>query len=103
MPASTCKHCSNCGVKLPRPAPTGGRPRTFCGEPCKRAAGYEITRINRRLEKLEQQLADERITQTHSDLNCYSDQYGRMPAQRVDALEQEIKLTRDRLLGLLED
>jgi hypothetical protein len=101
MPA-TRKHCANCGVKLPPPAKTG-RPRTFCGEPCKRSAAYEITRINRRLEKLEQQLADERITQSHSDLNCYSDQYGRMPAQRVDALEQEITLTRDRLLELLAD
>jgi hypothetical protein len=102
MPASTCKHCANCGVKLPPPAKTG-RPRTFCGEPCKRAAGYEITRINRRLEKLEQQLVDERITTTHSDCAQYTDVYGRLPAQRIDAYEQEIKLTRDRLLGLLAD
>ena len=47
--------CATCGGTLPASADTG-RPRTYCGEPCKRAAGYEITRINRRLEKLENNL-----------------------------------------------
>ena len=102
MPATTRKLCAHCGANLPAPAKTG-RPRTFCGEPCKRAAGYEVTRINRRLEKLEQELSDERITTTHSDLNQYSDMYGRLPAQRIDAYEQEINRARKRLLVLLAE
>lgn len=102
MPATTRTYCAHCGTKLPAPAKTG-RPRTFCGEPCKRAAGYEVTRINRRLEKLEQELSDERISTTHSDCAQYSDCYGRLPAQRIDAYELEISRTRTRLLELLTD
>ena len=102
MPTTTRKHCANCGNKLSAPARIG-RPRTFCGEACKRAAGYEVTRINRRLEKLEQELSDERITTTHSDCAQYTDVYGRLPAQRIDAYEQEITRTRGRLLALLAD
>ena len=87
---------------MPSPAKTG-RPPVFCGEPCRRAANYEINRINRRLEKLEQQLSEERISTTHSDTNEYTDPYGRLPAQRIDAYKQEINMTRDRLLALLAD
>ena len=102
MPVTTRKHCAHCGNKLPAPASTG-RPRTFCGEACKRAAAYEITRLNRLLERLEGQLADERVTTTHSDCAQYSDVYGRLPAQRIDAIEAEINRTRGRLLALLAD
>jgi hypothetical protein len=102
MPATTRTHCAHCGNKLPPSAKTG-RPRTFCGEPCKRAAAYEITRLNRLLERLEGQLADERVTTTHSDCAQYTDVYGRLPAQRIDAYEREISRTRERLLVLLAE
>jgi hypothetical protein len=92
--------CAHCHIELP--STETGRPPKFCGEPCKRAAGYEITRVNRLLEKLEGQLSDERISRTHS-VGELSDIYGRSPAQRIDALESEIKLQCGKMLELLDD
>ncbi len=68
-----------------------------------RATGYEITRLDRLLERLEGQLADELVSTMHSDCARYSDLNGRLPAQRIDANEQEITRTRERLLVLLAD
>jgi hypothetical protein len=45
------KLCLKCNTALIDP-PTG-RPRSYCSVACKRAAGYELTRINRRLSRLE--------------------------------------------------
>ena len=87
--ASTCATCRN---ELPPPAETG-RPRTYCGESCKRAAGYEITRINRLLEKLETRLSNSRIS---------TSQYG-LSAKDIPVIETELNLQRKRLLALLAE
>lgn len=84
--------CATCGNSLPPPADTG-RPRRYCGEGCKRAAGYEITRINRLLEKLETRLSNSRI---------FVEQYG-TPGRDIPAIENEIALVRSRLLLLLAE
>lgn len=84
--------CIFCGDKLPPPADTG-RPRRYCDESCKRGAGYEIVRVNRRLEKLESNLSDQRI---------FCEQWG-TPKSVITILENELNLTRKRLLELLTD
>ena len=84
--------CPSCGNGLPPPATTG-RPRTYCGEPCKRMAAYEITRINRRLEKLEDNLSSQRV---------FCEQWG-SPKSVITIIENEISLTRNRLLELLAE
>ena len=84
--------CAFCGDELPPPAETG-RPRTFCGETCKRAAAYEITRINRRLEKLEDNLSSQRV---------FCEQWG-SPKSVITIIENELTLTRKRLLELLAE
>lgn len=44
--------CYKCGTELP--AIDGpGRPRKFCGEVCRKAAGLEVGRLNARIAKLE--------------------------------------------------
>lgn len=40
--------CPQCGNSLP-PAPARGRPPTYCGTTCRRAAEFEIKRIQARL------------------------------------------------------
>src|SRR5262245_30166866 len=46
MNAETC--CSICGGDLPAAKPTG-RPKSYCSAPCRRAAEYEVARIDREL------------------------------------------------------
>lgn len=49
MNASTCRVCG-AGIE---PKTTGGRPPTFCSVAFRRVAEFEIRRINRTLERLE--------------------------------------------------
>jgi hypothetical protein len=44
--------CVMCGTDLEQP--TTGRPRTYCGPVCRRAAEYELRRLQRQLEGAEQ-------------------------------------------------
>ena len=84
--------CPSCGKELPPPAETG-RPRVYCGEPCKRMAGYELTRLNRHLEKLETRLSNSRI---------FNKQWG-TPGNDIPLIEAELSLARNRLLELLAE
>ena len=84
--------CIFCGDNLPPPADTG-RPRVYCGETCKRAGAYEIVRVNRRLEKLEGSLSDQRV---------FCEQWG-TPKTAIAIIERELNLTRKRLLELLTE
>lgn len=84
--------CVFCGSKLPAPADTG-RPRVYCNELCKRSGAYEITRVNRRLEKLENDLSSQRI---------FCKMWG-TPKAPIGIIENELSLTRKRLLELLTD
>ncbi len=79
--------CRICGGPLP--VGTTGRPRTYCGTPCRRSAELEIRRLDRRLGDLEERLAELRI----STLHVFGDDPKRLQA--------EIKRVRARLLVLL--
>jgi hypothetical protein len=46
--------CRKCGRAVVSPAT--GRPRVWCSDGCRRAADYEVRRIVRRLERLEDAL-----------------------------------------------
>ncbi|MFN2488797.1 MAG: hypothetical protein ABR529_03470 [Actinomycetota bacterium] len=43
--------CVKCGRELERAAT--GRPKRYCGTPCRRAAEFELRRIQRQIEDLE--------------------------------------------------
>jgi hypothetical protein len=47
--------CRKCGANVPE---TGepGRPRRWCSDGCRKAAGLEVRRIGRRLERAEDEL-----------------------------------------------
>ena len=50
MPSTTAK-CRKCGTPLPEPSV--GRPRTYCGVACRRAAEREIRRLDNSIAALE--------------------------------------------------
>lgn len=52
--------CAKCGTDLPA-REDAGRPKTFCGEACKRSAEMEIRRINNHLENLEKSISHIRL------------------------------------------
>ena len=60
------KACVKCGIGIQDPVT--GRPRVYCGEPCKRAASYEITRLSRLIFRLESWALDVRLQRERWDL-----------------------------------
>ena len=92
-------NCQKCGISIEKP-PTG-RPPRYCGKACRSAAGYEIRRITRRLEKLEEQ-RDRNAQETDAPIQ-YSDFEGRGPAERLAAVEKLILGAETRLRQLLQD
>jgi hypothetical protein len=98
------KICVKCGRLV---VTTGqGRPPSYCSVVCRRAAGLEISRISRRLERLEDQLAAERRDAgdpTVGLADIMRDEMGRNSAQRVAHFEQEIARAEARLRCLLEE
>ena len=91
--AKTCVKCGN-----PLEIPKTGRPPTFCSVACRRAAGYELTRINRHIERLE----TERIQLNLTDKSGYLDQLGRTSKMQLADCEKNIAELEARLLLLLE-
>jgi hypothetical protein len=59
--------CVKC--ETPLEAPATGRPPMYCGEACRETAAYEIKRLNRRIEALENKAsrAREEIAVEHPD------------------------------------
>lgn len=51
------ENCKVCNQELTQP--TKGRSRTYCNTTCRRMAEFEVRRINRRLERLEDRLINE--------------------------------------------
>lgn len=91
--------CVKCGETLPeRTGP--GYPRSYCSQACKRAAEFEVRRINRHLERLESSRSDARTTaEHHPDMTTI----GMVTVtQRVEAISAEIARTETRLHELLE-
>ncbi len=90
--------CIKCSAPLDQP-PTG-RPRRYCSEACRSAAGYEIRRLRRQLEALEIRASHLRV-----DLHLGRDvRYvdGR-PGELLPAIRQEIDRAERRLRALLAD
>ncbi|MGB5409333.1 MAG: hypothetical protein WBN08_20625 [Thiogranum sp.] len=92
MNALTCRKCGNA---LQQPAT--GRPPTYCSKACRRAAEYEITRINRHLEKLE----SERIRLNITDRSGMKDYLGRSNVVALADTQRNIDELETRLLLLL--
>jgi hypothetical protein len=87
-------NCAKCGGALEQPAT--GRPAKFCSTTCRRLSEYEIRRVVRRLEVLENEAAQAKLElepttrlQFPGKLTEY--QEGRL---RVHLAEQEVLLRR---------
>ena len=93
--------CQKCATKLPE-SDGPGRPQKFCSTVCRRAGEYEITRINRLLGDLEQELSSYR-TMVSGGEKCYVMAYECTPKKAVKIVKKEIKLQEKRLLELLEE
>jgi hypothetical protein len=50
--------CPICGNDLPpQDTSNGGRPRIYCGTPCRRAAEFELRRLRTLLERVEESIS----------------------------------------------
>ena len=86
--------CVTCGAPLEQP-PTG-RPRTYCGQACRRAAEYELRRAQSLLT------IAEKAEQRHR-LAAASTSYAVREARAATAWESEVTRLRGRLRELLAD
>ncbi len=48
--------CRKCGREVPQSAGGRGRPRSYCSTGCRRAMEYELRRLQKGLEAIEEQL-----------------------------------------------
>ena len=85
--------CIKCGLPI-KTAATTGRPSDYCSTSCRRAAEYEIGRINRRLADLENDLVSENRYK-HEGVNFAGQRYPERLAALQDAItESEARLKR---------
>ena len=88
------KLCPKCGDEVVDPLT--GRPRIYCSMTCKRAAGYECTRINRRLIQFENDIIQVRLKR---GLWAW---YGKRERDReIGRIQTEIEREEARLRSLL--
>ena len=88
--------CLKCGGPLPE-RPATGRPPAYCSVACRRAAEFEIRRLNRRLETLETKASALR----HGRDTGIRDWQGRTPQMALADAEGEIADAEARLRALL--
>lgn len=88
--------CRKCGRDLAKPRT--GRPPRWCSTGCRRAAEYEITRLQRRLQSLE----DEREKRRGEKDDGARDWLGRTHAEQARALEEGVREAEERLRALLD-
>lgn len=88
-------HCIKCGAIISKTSTTG-RPLCYCSTACRRASGYEIERINKRLAGLESDLINEKIHKS-KNVNAFGERY----SERVAGLEAAILESEARLKCLL--
>ena len=83
--------CAKCGNALP-PENAVGRPRRYCSVSCRRLSEYEISRLQSRLSRLEDELLRER--HNNSGLKDWNgrDVAARMVDLRADIAEAEARL-----------
>jgi hypothetical protein len=82
-------HCRFCRREFSKIEPELGRPRVYCDDACRRAAEFEIRRVNDRLVELERRASECRM----GPIQSFEDPV---------AIEIEIGRQRDRLLELLK-
>ncbi len=86
------KQKCKCGKPLEQPA-GAGRPPTYCGTACRRAAEFEIRRLDKLLARLEDRLSELRL--------------GKLSLERegVEAalITAEVQLAHGRMVALLDD
>jgi hypothetical protein len=88
--------CVECAGQLPPPAATG-RPRSYCGDVCRRSAEYRLARSRRLAEALERRLVNARI-----ELACESSQHRRGDVRtRIKAITKELVAAEGRLVELM--
>ena len=93
----TTDTCRKCGTSLTSPAT--GRPPTYCGTGCRRAAEHEIRRLSRHLERLALDASKLRIDLASEDHPATIDRLSR----RLDAYGREIDAADVRLRLLLDE
>ncbi|MGH8593515.1 MAG: hypothetical protein ACREV3_06555 [Gammaproteobacteria bacterium] len=92
------KVCKSCGVSLP--VNKARRPSDYCSTGCRRAAEFEIRRVNRRLESLETSLSSMRINPDDELMSMIA---GCTRTERVAAVEAELAMLKARFRELLDD
>ena len=80
-----------------------GRPNSYCSQACRRSAQSERQRIVRRLERLE----DEEMELRHrvarrKDDRVFGGGMQLLPADRLQDVESDIRVLRDRLRALFD-
>lgn len=89
--------CVKCGKPLEEPSGAGRAPR-YCSVACRRAAEFELRRIQRHLERLEQQ----RMELAHHNLLDVRDYRGHTLEQQREDNVRAIAELEARLAALLE-
>lgn len=89
--------CLKCGRELEDSA-RSGRPRSWCSTGCRRAAEYELRRLSRRLQALEERASALR----HSRDSGRRDWLGRTHAEALGDVEAEVREAEGRLRLLLD-
>jgi hypothetical protein len=87
--------CLKCDRPLTKPVT--GRPPTYCSVGCRRSAEYEVRRISRRLEALEERASRLR----HEPDTSVRDWVGRTRLEALTDVEAEIADAEARLRALL--
>ena len=98
-------NCIKCKAEMP-PQDGPGRPSRYCSAGCKRAAGYEITRLNRHIQRLEERLSDEREKRAYNaqtQSKAWLEDCGNYADYRIEAIQGEIDIAEVRLAELCAD
>lgn len=97
----TCRKCSK-----PLPERSGrGRPALYCSTGCRRAAEYEIRRLQATIERLEGKILHHREAIALDRSGCGLICCGLVPAQRrhLDVLTEQLAAAEQRFAVLLDD
>jgi hypothetical protein len=82
-------NCKFCRREIPKRDQELGRPCSYCGEACRRAAEMEIRRVHERLAGLEGRLSECRLgpVQTLDDVSALEVEIGRQTARLLHLIE----------------
>jgi hypothetical protein len=96
-PTSRPNMCRQCGETISRRA-KAGRPPVYCSTACRRAAGFEVRRLNDHVERLERELSEWIMLAPDT-----ATVYGCTVAERREVLSAEITRQQARLRDLLAE